>query len=142
MRINWWRLEQRKPPTPQDVKAAAQKVADMPDAADGNNNVPVPWGVVDVDIPGDLDWSQSKTKTVTIANLKTQPDDTSVDRDKLTWHVHHPGQSEKGLLHPYVFKTVDGDRVIVDGHNRLFALLLLDQQDAQVFQLKEKDLNE
>lgn len=135
--INWWRLTQRKPPTPADIKAAVQKVKDMPDSPDGKNNVSTPFGVSQDAVPATIDWSQAKTKSVDLDELKTTPDHVSTDRDKLIWHVQHPGQSENGLLHPYVYKTASGDRVIVDGHNRLFALVLLNQDTQTVFQVKE-----
>ena len=139
MQINWWRLTQRKPPTPADIKAAVKQVKQMPEAPDGKNNVSTPWGVTQDDVPAAIDWSDAKTKTVKLDELKTTAGHVSVDRDKLVWHVQNPGQSETGLLHPYVYKTASGDRVIVDGHNRLFALMLLDQNKQIVFQVKEDD---
>lgn len=138
--INWWRLAQRKPPTPADIKAAVAQVKAMPEAPDGKNNVATPWGVTQDDVPTTIDWTQAKTKSVKLDELKTTAEHTTVDRDKLIWHVQNPGQSETGLLHPYVYKTDSGDRVIVDGHNRLFALVLLDQPKQMAFQVKASDV--
>ena len=140
--INFWLLEQRKPPTAKDIKQAAKKAANAPDAGDhGHVQAVLPiYGKGLPEIPQGS-WDQAKLKTVKFKDL--QATNAQLSRDNLIWHIQHPGMSRykgKANTHPQVLKTAKGDFVVVDGHHRIAALKMLGLKKDAMWLLKEKDI--
>lgn len=85
--------------------------------------------------PSEQAWDNAKVKKVRLSKMV----DTHARMTKrnLIWHVQHPGVSRYGQDHPRVMKRPDGSRVVMDGHHRLAALLLLGVKKHKVRQLKD-----
>jgi hypothetical protein len=136
MSINWWLLE-RGAPTPKDITKAVKQANKLPDAGDGGH-VMAPWAKADA-VPDTTkaDWADAKAKQVKIKGLLATT--MRLDRKNLIWHIEHPGQAKfQGTYntHPQIVKTDEG-RVIVDGHHRLAALMMLGVKKEQVWQLSQ-----
>lgn len=141
--INWWRLEQRKPPSEKDIKQAVKDAKKLPDNGDGDHVLP-PFPFYPHPIPPITheDWNNADQKAVKLKKL--QGSTARIDRRNLIWHIQHPGQSKyKGKFntHIQVLKTDSGDLVIIDGHHRAAALSMLGVHKDLVWLLKEKDLS-
>jgi hypothetical protein len=139
MAIDWARIERRQP-TAADIAKAVKKAKKLPDAGDGGH-VMAPWPKAD-EVPETTkeDWADSKLKRVKIAKLKATT--MRLDRVNLIWHLERPGQSKyrgQWNTHPQVVDTDEG-RVIVDGHHRLAALMMLGINKDSVWLLKHKDI--
>ena len=140
--INFWSLEQRKPPDAQTVAKAARKVAKIPDDGDaGKVLCPFPFYASPLPVISGSDWTKSTLKQVKIKSLKGST--ARVSRANLLWHVKNPGKSKfqgQWNSHMQVLKTKGGDKVIIDGHHRASALKLLKIKKDTVWMLKEGDL--
>ena len=140
--IDFWALEQRRPPTPQDIKKAVKKVGKLPDDGDaGKVLCPFPFYPQALPVISGKDWSKSKLKQVKLKNL--QGSTARVSRSNLVWHVLNPGKSKfqgQWNTHVQVLKTKGGDLVIIDGHHRATALKMLKVKKDSVWLLKESDL--
>ena len=142
MPINFWLLEQRKPPSAQDIKDAVKKAKNLPDAGD-HGHVGAVFPIENKQLPAvpNGTWDDAKQKTVKIKDLFAT--NQQLDRKNLIWHLQHPGQSRfKGPrnTHIQVIKRANGNLDIVDGHHRASALKMLGVKKDVVWQIKEKDL--
>ena len=140
--IDYWEIEQRRPPTAKDVAKAAKQVAKIPDDGDAGK-VHCPFDLYPKALPviSGKDWSKSKLVQVKIKKL--QGSTARVSRANLLWHVRNPGKSKfRGVwnTHLQVLQTNGGDKVIIDGHHRATALLMLGVKRDSVWLLKEGDL--
>ena len=140
--IDYWEIEQRRPPTAKDVTKAAKQVAKIPDDGDAGK-VHCPFDLYPKALPviSGKDWSKSKLVQVKIKKL--QGSTARVSRANLLWHVRNPGKSKfRGVwnTHLQVLQTNGGDKVIIDGHHRATALLMLGVKRDSVWLLKEGDL--
>lgn len=142
MNINWWEIEQRKPPTAQDITKAVKAVAKIPDDGDaGKVLCPYPFYPRSLPVISGSDWGKSKLTQVKLKKL--QGSTARVSRSNLAWHVSHPGQSKfrgQWNTHIQVLQTKGGDKVIIDGHHRATALKMLGVKKDSVWLLKEGDL--
>jgi len=134
-------LELRGQPDADLIKKTVQKVQDMPGAGD-QSHVAAVFKLSSTPIPDTPEgvWDKAKTKTMNFDDLRAT--NAQLDRANLIWHVKHPGQSKMKAphnTHPQIIKT-NGDFLIVDGHHRLSALLLLGLTSEQCWVLKEKDM--
>ena len=142
MSVNWWLLEQRKPPSAKDIAKQVKKAKNLPDAGD-HGHVPAVFPIENKAIPPvpNGSWDNAKQKTVKLKDLFAT--NQQLDRQNLVWHLSHPGMSRfKGPrnTHPQVVKRSNGNLDIVDGHHRLSALRMLGVKKETVWLLKEKDL--
>ena len=140
--IDYWEIEQRRPPTAKDVAKAAKQVAKIPDDGDAGK-VHCPFDLYPKALPviSGKDWSKSKLVQVKIKKL--QGSTARVSRANLLWHVKNPGKSKfRGVwnTHIQVLQTNGGDKVIIDGHHRATALLMLGVKRDSVWLLRESDL--
>ena len=140
--IDYWEIEQRRPPTAKDVAKAAKQVAKIPDDGDAGK-VHCPFDLYPKALPviSGKDWSKSKLVQVKIKKL--QGSTARVSRANLLWHVRNPGKSKfRGVwnTHLQVLQTNGGDKVIIDGHHRATALLMLGVKRDSVWLLRESDL--
>ena len=140
--IDYWEIEQRRPPTAKDVTKAAKQVAKIPDDGDAGK-VHCPFALYPKALPviSGKDWSKSKLVQVKIKKL--QGSTARVSRANLLWHVRNPGKSKfRGVwnTHLQVLQTNGGDKVIIDGHHRATALLMLGVKRDSVWLLRESDL--
>lgn len=136
MPIDWARLEARQP-SAGDIAKAIKQAKKLPDAGD-KEHVMAPWAKADaVPATKDSDWADAKLKTVKLKKLLATT--MRLDRDNLVWHLEHPGQSKYSgatNTHPQVVKNGEGN-VIVDGHHRLAALMMLGVKKDSVWLLKD-----
>ena len=131
MTIDWNRIEGRAPApkkfTPAQIKAAVAAVNALPADGDDPNKVAAFWDCAD-DLP-DISQIDFGDATRAQANLATILASTKrLNRTKLLWHVKHPGQAMRKnpfTTEPMVCTTDDGTVIIVDGHHRLGAQLML-----------------
>ena len=108
--INWWLLEQRKPPSAKDIKKAAKKAADAPDAGD-HGHVQAVLPIYGKGLPAipQGSWDQAKLKTVKFKDL--QATNAQLNRKNLIWHIQHPGMSRfqgKYATHPQILRAPFG----------------------------------
>ena len=140
--IDYWEIEQRKPPTAQDVTKAIKQVKKLPDDGDAGK-VLCPFDFYPQALPviSGKDWSKSKLVQVKIKKL--QGSTARVSRSNLLWHVQNPGKSKfRGVwnTHIQVLQTKRGNKVIIDGHHRATALKMLGVKRDSVWLLRESDL--
>ena len=140
--IDYWEIEQRRPPTAKDVTKAAKQVAKIPDDGDAGK-VHCPFDLYPKALPviSGKDWSKSKLVQVKIKKL--QGSTARVSRANLLWHVRNPGKSKfRGVwnTHLQCLKTKDGSIVIIDGHHRATALKMLGVKRDSVWLLQVDDL--
>jgi hypothetical protein len=136
--INWWLLEQRDPPTPDDIDAAVAFVKQMPPAGDDDTvSAVLPVYAKPLPAVADSDWDQAQLKNVKLKKLSGH--NAQLDRDNLIWHVQNPGQSKDGAGYPRVLKTDDG-KVIMDGDHRVSALSILGVKKELCWVLDQDDL--
>ena len=143
MTINWWWLDQRKPPSPQDIKKAVRVAENLPDAGD-HGHVQQVFPVYGKGLPEipQGSWDLAKQKSVKFKEL--QATNAQLKRDDLIWHIKNPGKSRfagRYNTHPQVLKTEKGDLVIVDGHHRLAAEQMLGLKKDMAWLLDEQDLS-
>ena len=142
MTIDYWEIEQRRPPTAQDITKAIKQVKKIPDDGDaGKVLCPFDFYPQSLPIISGKDWSKSKLVQVKIKKL--QGSTARVSRSNLLWHVQNPGKSKfRGVwnTHIQVLQTKRGDKVIIDGHHRATALKMLGVKRDSVWLLKEGDL--
>ena len=140
--IDFWALEQRKPPDAQSIAKAVKKVAKIPDDGDaGKVLCPFPFYPQSLPVISGKDWTKSKLKQIKLKKL--QGSTARVSRSNLVWHVQNPGKSKfqgQWNTHIQVLQTKGGDKVIIDGHHRASALKLLKVKKDSVWLLKESDL--
>jgi len=142
MAVNWWLLEQRNPPSAQDIAKAIKKAKNLPDAGD-HGHVEARFPIENAKLPAVPSgaWDQASLKTVKFKKLYAT--NQQLDRKNLIWHLQHPGMSRfKGPrnTHAQVLKLNSGDVAIVDGHHRLSALDMLGVKKDAMWVLKESDL--
>jgi hypothetical protein len=118
---------------PAEIQEAESKIKSMPSVDGEKNQVPVLWPRVEAPEIKDSEWSKAKLKRVKIKKLFAT--DNTLKRDDLSWHAANPGESKAGISHPRVV-VQDGKKIIVNGHHRLAALMLLGQKKDLVWQLK------
>lgn len=99
--------------------------------------IPAFWPIPD-DVPTirDLDFGHLTEATVTLDKLKASQNWLNLDR--LLWHLQHPGVTAHPnpfTSMPIIMSTAGGPLMIVDGHHRLGALLLLGAEDVPVWML-------
>lgn len=115
-----------------EIAAAVQTVNAMPPKKNDPNKLAQIWAPAKpLPTVRDLDFRRAQTKTVALSRL--QSTDKSLKRDKLLWHVQHPGQAvNPGPLtsHPIVLDDPKGP-IIVDGHHRLAAMSVLGAKSCQ-----------
>lgn len=142
MPINFWMLEQRKPPSPDDIKDAIKKAQKLPDAGD-HGHVASVFPIENQALPAvpEGSWNKASLKTVKLKNLYAT--NQQLDRKNLVWHLKNPGMSRfqgRFATHIQVIKMKSGDFAIVDGHHRASALSMLNVKRDAMWVLKEKDL--
>ena len=140
--IDFWAIEQRRPPNAQDVTKTLKKVKNLPDDGDaGKVLCPFTFYPRPLPVISGKDWNKSKLTQVKIKKL--QGSTARVSRANLLWHVKNPGKSKfRGVwnTHIQVLQTKGGDKVIIDGHHRGTALRMLKVKKDSVWLLKEDDL--
>lgn len=132
--IDWPRLEALAWTAPtftaKQKKAAAAAVRGMDSPDDNPDHVAGLWPQAD-DLPdiSQIDFGDAYQAVWTLSGLMAGNGHDWLNRQKLLDHINDPGDSLKNpnpfTAYPIVTKTKDGDVVIVDGHHRLGALLLL-----------------
>lgn len=116
--------------TQQQIKAAQKAVKAMKSPDDDPNHVPSLWP------PGDgypdisqIDFGDATQQVLNLADLKAANGHDWLNRSKLLQHLAHPGDSmlkpNPFTQYPIICKDGDGELLIIDGHHRLGALMLL-----------------
>ena len=125
MAIDFWLLEQRRPPTAADIDTAVRKVKKLPDAGDAGH-VMSPFRLAkQIPATTGADWRDAKQEMVKIRKLLGST--ARLNRDNLIWHIRHPGQGRyRGHYNTHAQIVDDGEGLVIeDGHHRLAALLML-----------------
>ena len=140
--IDFIAVEQRKPPTADDITKAVKQVGKLPDDGDAGKVLSLyPFYPKALPVISGKDWAKSKQKLIKLKKL--QGSTARISRSNLVWHVKHPGQSKfagRWNTHVQCLQTKGGDIVIIDGHHRAAALKLLNVKRDSVWLLKESDL--
>ena len=143
MSLSAWldELEWRAKPNAADIDAAIKKVMAMPGAGD-QAHVAAVFKLAETTIPDTPDgaWDDADVKMIKFKKMRAT--NAQLDRKNLIWHLKHPNQSKMKTehnTHPQIIKK-DGECLIVDGHHRLSALLLLGLDREQCWLLNAKDM--
>lgn len=108
-----------------DAAVVAAKALD-PDG-DDDSKIAAFWDMAD-DMPdiSQIDFGDAGQVVVVLKDLLAST--KRLNRQKLIWHVQHPGQAMRAnpfTTEPIVGAIDDGQFVIIDGHHRLAAQMLL-----------------
>lgn len=117
--------------TDAQIAAASDQVAAMPGTPANANYVTVPWPVTLMPITAAaLDFGNVQATTIAISDFAASQQ--WVKRDRLLWHVQHPGdRNDNGS--PFVTMPITTeDGIIIDGHHSLTSLFLLGGPDLKV----------
>ena len=141
--IDWDAIEERKQPSPSDIKSVIKQVQQMPGAGD-QQHVSAVFPIYGDTLPNTPKgaWDNAKIKMVKFKKLKAT--NAQRDRKNLIWHLQNPGKSKMKSAHnthPQIILTSKGDYIVSDGHHRLSALKLLGLKKELCWLLKEQDMN-
>ena len=111
------------------IAAAVAQAKALPDDGDSDHVAP-PWDRKGLPALDDVDWQDAALTKVKLAKLRAST--KRLKRENLIWHLKHPGEARyRTPFSPYPLVIDDGDDlVIVDGHHRLAALLMLGETKA------------
>lgn len=123
-------------PTPEQMDTAVAAVKAMPGSKKDPNKISTFWPQPD-DMPtiSSVDFGDIGKATVTIKNLLSS--NSWIKRDRLLWHVQHPGQRlnvNTFTSMPLTGVVPDGT-VIIDGHHSLGSLMVYGVEKAPVWSL-------
>jgi hypothetical protein len=136
MPINWASLESRAAPGKLSVAAAVKAVNALPGDPDDPNKIPTLWPPPkQMPTISDVDFGDVTTQTVQIKDLLSS--NTWVKRDRLLWHVKHPGKRlhDNNFTKLPLVGAVDEGTVIIDGHHTLAARMIAGEATVKVFNL-------
>lgn len=140
MSIDWLNLRAWKAPkfTAEQMKAAQTAVKAMKSPDKDPNHVPSLWkqgdGYPDI---SQIDFGDAYQAVWNLADLKAANGHDWLNRTKLLDHISHPGDSmlkpNPFTQYPIICKDGDGELLIVDGHHRLGALMILGAKTWQLW---------
>ena len=129
-------LELRRPPDAAAIKKAVKAAQQLPSAGDPGH-VAAPWKVSgDIPVIKDGAWKQATQDTVKLKKLTATT--VRLKRDDLIWHIQNPGKSRfRGTYNTHIQVADTGDdQLIIDGHHRAAALLMLGVKKDMAWLLK------
>ncbi len=123
------------------IATAVAAVKALDGDPDDDTKVPAFWDMCD-DMPdiSQIDFGDAGQVNVVLKDLMAST--KRLNRAKLLWHVQHPGQAMRTnpfTTEPIVGAINDGAFVVIDGHHRLAAQMLLGATQYPVWSVPVKN---